>query len=114
MKHIVLVGDSIFDNASYVSAGESVTDQLTQLMDGESRITLLAVDGDITTDVPKQLEGFPVDATHVFVSCGGNDALRVANVLNESASSVGGALDILVKVRNEFRANSCGQKTHPY
>jgi hypothetical protein len=73
--HIVLVGDSIFDNAAYVEEGAAVDLLLASKTKG-AKVTLLAVDGHVTTDVPAQLSAFPDDATHVFVSCGGNDALR--------------------------------------
>ena len=105
MSHLVLIGDSIFDNGPYVEKGESVSEILLEKLKDKTKITLLAVDGDVTTDVPQQLEPFPKEVTHAFVSCGGNDALRVVNILNESVTSVGGALESLVKIREEFRAN---------
>ena len=95
MDNIILIGDSIFDNAGYVSEGESVTDILRSITENESQVKLLAVDGDVTTDVPAQLESFPDSATHVFISCGGNDALRQVNVLNESVTSVGETMEKL-------------------
>ena len=107
MKHLVLVGDSIFDNASYVSEGESVSEQLTHIVDSDTKVTLLAVDGAVTTDIPEQLSSFPTDATHVFVSCGGNDGLRIINILQEPATTVGDALEILTKAIETFRKNYC-------
>ena len=44
--HIVLLGDSIFDNASYVLEGESVSDLLAKKLPN-AKITLAAVDGDV-------------------------------------------------------------------
>jgi len=102
--HIVLIGDSIFDNASYVSEGESVKELLSNEIPG-AEITLLAVDGDVTTDIYRQLESFPENATNVFISCGGNDALRSIDILEEKASTVGEALDILNGAREVFRSN---------
>jgi hypothetical protein len=106
MRHVVLLGDSIFDNGPYVDRGESVSEVLSGVLEDKAQVTLLAVDGDCTTDVPKQLQFFPVDATHAFISCGGNDALQVFyKIFGESVSSVGDALGCLVDVREEFRAN---------
>lgn len=102
--HLVLIGDSIFDNASYVSEGESVSDLLALELP-EAKISLLAVDGDVTTDVSTQLKSFPKDATSVFISCGGNDALRSIDVLDCSVSTVGEALDVMYKARETFRSN---------
>jgi len=101
-KHIVLLGDSIFDNAGYVDAGDSVIEQLARKLPSDTKATLLAVDGDVTNDVYAQLDNFPHDATHVFISCGGNDALRIANVLNKPVNSVGEAMDVFTEIKNQF------------
>jgi hypothetical protein len=105
MQHVVLIGDSIFDNGPYVEKGESVSEVLSVMLKESAKVTLFAVDGDVTTDVPLQLEPFPDDVTHAFVSCGGNDALRILNILNQSVSSVGDALESLADVRKTFRIN---------
>lgn len=105
MKHIVLAGDSIFDNASYVEQGESVIEHIAKLLEETEKVTLLAVDGDITTDVDAQLEQFPQGATHLFVSCGGNDALRIVSVLDHEVESVGDGLYKLYEIREQFRIN---------
>ena len=102
--NIVLVGDSIFDNGRYVNEGEEVSQLLANIL-GEDMVTLLAVDGDMTTDIYKRLEAFPEDASHVFVSCGGNDALETLYVLEESARSVGEALGKLHSITERFRLN---------
>ena len=65
--HIVLVGDSIFDNAAYVEEGAAVKLLLASVVK-DAKVTLLAVDCHVTTDIPAQLSAFPDDATHVFVS----------------------------------------------
>ena len=102
--NIVLVGDSVFDNGPYVNEGEEVSHLLANIV-GDAAVTLLAVDGDMTTDVYKRLEAFPDDASHVFVSCGGNDALESAYVLEASARSVGEALGKLDLITETFRLN---------
>lgn len=76
MIHIVLLGDSIFDNGFYVPGEDAVIAQLTGLLGNEGRATLLAVDGSVTRQVREQLCLLPADSTHLVVSSGGNDALR--------------------------------------
>ena len=49
-----------------------------------------------------QLRNLPDDTTHVFISCGGNDALRIASVLNKPAESVGHAMDVFTEIKNQF------------
>ena len=105
MRHLVLLGDSIFDNAGYVGKGESVTDVLSSLVGESTNVSLLAVDGDVTADIFAQLNRFPKDATHVFISCGGNDALRQVDILNKHVSSVGDAMELLSNVIEKFRSN---------
>src|SRR3954462_371801 len=94
MGHVVLLGDSIFDNARYVPDGPSVLDHLRRMLPDGWKTTLLAVDGSIAEDVPRQLRGLPDDASHLVVSTGGNNALGYASlILNESASSYAEVLD---------------------
>lgn len=102
MQHIALLGDSIFDNAGYVDEGDSVISQLTEKLPTNTTATLLAVDGDITDDISQQLRKLPAQTTHVFISCGGNDALRIASVLNEPIASVGEAMEVFTEIRADF------------
>ena len=101
-KHIALIGDSIFDNGGYVDEGDSVIEQLNRKLAENTKATLLAVDGDVTDDVYAQLENLPDDTTHAFISCGGNDALRIASVLNKPIESVGHAMDVFTEIKNQF------------
>jgi lysophospholipase L1-like esterase len=105
MKHIVLLGDSIFDNAAYVNGGPDVVRQLTALLPSDFKATLLAVDGSVTTDVVTQILKIPVSATHLIVSVGGNDGLSRADILQRPADSVGDAVDQLAALRAEFCQN---------
>lgn len=103
MGHVVLLGDSIFDNARYVPDRPAVIEQLRQALPHGWRASLLAVDGNITEDVATQLKKLPADATHLIVSAGGNDALGESSVLSETAGTVGEALGIMHDVRTRFR-----------
>jgi hypothetical protein len=72
MQHLVLLGDSIFDNGSYVGRGQpSVIDQLkSAVRDQGWNATLVAVDGHVLSHVADQLKRVPRDATHLFISIG--------------------------------------------
>ena len=103
MKHIILAGDSVFDNRSYVKEGEpDVRDQLADLLDDGDKATLIAVDGDMNNDVSKQLDNIPNDATHLFISIGGNDALIHIDAFTETVTTIGEALDSFNERVQEF------------
>ena len=56
-KHLVLLGDSILDNAAYVPGGRpAVIDQVRSRLPEGWAATLLAVDGSVINDVYRQLE----------------------------------------------------------
>lgn len=103
MRHLILFGDSVFDNAAYVGGGPDVVQQTKSALPAGWRATLKAVDGAVIADVENQLESTPADASHLVVSVGGNDALRDSGVLEESARSVADALQKLSAVRDRFR-----------
>ncbi len=103
MTHIVLLGDSIFDNAAYVSGGPAVIDQLRGKLPDGCQASLLAIDGHITINVLTQLDNLPPDATNLFVSVGGNDALHKSYILSEGARSVAEVFDRFAIILNDFR-----------
>ncbi len=100
--HVALLGDSIFDNSIYVGRGHSVAEQLSRLLAPAGRATLLAHDGDVASDVAKQALGIPIDATHLVLSIGGNDALGAVPELSREVANVKAALAFLAKIRNAF------------
>jgi hypothetical protein len=75
MAHVVLLGDSIFDNSAYVTGGPDVVRQLQARLPAGSRASLAARDGARISDVARQIDRIAPDATHFVVSVGGNDAL---------------------------------------
>ena len=99
--HIVLLGDSTFDNRFYTEGGPDVVTHLEGLLVGGDRATLLAVDGAVMAGMGPQLaqvremlddpdeENPP---THLALSVGGNDLLREIDVLRAPARSVAEAL----------------------
>ncbi len=104
MTHVVLLGDSVFDNAAYVGGGPDVVRQLQGVLPAGCRATLCARDGARVRDVYAQLDRLPADPTHLVVSAGGNDALAETVVLEERARSVAEALRRLADVRDAFTA----------
>jgi lysophospholipase L1-like esterase len=105
MNHVVLLGDSIFDNAAYVGGGPAVITQVQQRLPPGWRSTLLAEDGAVTSSILRQLERLPVDTTHTVISIGGNDALGQTSFLGDSAKSVAEVLQRLATIGDTFERN---------
>lgn len=74
---VILMGDSVLNNANYVSAGNSVYDYLKKKL---NKVINLAKDGATINDLYTQLDKIPVDLnntdTYIFISAGGNDILN--------------------------------------
>ena len=103
MAHVVLLGDSIFDNQSYVQRGEpDVVHQLRERLPEGWSATLLAVDGSVTADIQRQLARLPADATHLILSVGGNDALGQISALSEAAPSIAHAFARFGVIQDQF------------
>ena len=103
--HVVLLGDSIFDNKAYVNGGPDVVEQLRGELPSGWKATLLALDGDVIAGVHRQLLALPDDATHLVVSAGGNDALGFAHLLEAPARSVAEALELFADAQEQFTAD---------
>jgi lysophospholipase L1-like esterase len=88
VPHIVLLGDSIFDNLRYVRPEPDVVSQLREILPAGWSASLRAVDGAVTNDVAEQLSDLPSDATHLILSVGGNDLLRSAGDLLPTAGAM--------------------------
>ena len=109
MKHIILAGDSIFDNGLYVKSGEpDVSSQLQGLMDEGDKVSLLAVDGHVINNVEGQLRNLPNDTTHLVVSVGGNDALGFLQAFSNPTANLGEGFHQFYGIRQEFE-RSYGQ-----
>ncbi|HEY3572542.1 MAG TPA: GDSL-type esterase/lipase family protein [Arthrobacter sp.] len=103
--HIVLLGDSIFDNKAYVDGGPDVAQQLRDALPPGWKATLLALDGDLIAGVNRQLRALPDDATHLVVSAGGNDALGFAHLLEAPARSVAESVTMFADAQDRFAAD---------
>src|SRR5688572_3542298 len=95
--HIALLGDSIFDNASYTSGKPDVVTHLNTVLPRGSVATLLAVDGATVSGIASQLRRIPREATHLVMSVGGNDALRNIDLLSLRVSSSAEALRVFAE-----------------
>lgn len=102
MKHLVLLGDSILDNKSYVGSGLDVVSHLRQQMPDDWKATLRAVDGSVVENVQKQTLDLPADTTHLFVSVGGNNAILNADILQMKVSSSAEVFDRLADLASTF------------
>lgn len=101
--HVALLGDSIFDNASYVAGGTSVIEHLRRRLPEEFRATLLAVDGSRVSNVADQIDALPSDVTHLVLSIGGNDARYSApELFTQAPSPMAESLDRVAKVVGQF------------
>jgi GDSL-like lipase/acylhydrolase family protein len=100
--HVMLLGDSILDNASYVAGAPDVVRQVRQRLPQGSKATLAAVDGSKIGDVRRQLRRVPADATHLVLSVGGNDALGSSDFLSAPARTAAEALSGLADIADEF------------
>jgi hypothetical protein len=108
MPHVVLLGDSIFDNGQYTGGGLDVASQLRKLLPGWG-VSLLAVDGSTTFNIPDQMRRLPKESTHLVLSVGGNNALLEASRLGISFlgfqdAPTSKALDSLADISGDFEA----------
>ena len=79
-KKIILLGDSIIDNKSYILSNElDVTEHLEKLFSNDPNVVIEnhAVDGDTMLQLEKNHldSNLLLGATHIVVSIGGNDLL---------------------------------------
>jgi lysophospholipase L1-like esterase len=105
--HIVLLGDSIFDNRAYTGPEPDVASHLRTLLPNE-RTTLLAVDGSTISDLSRQLARVPEDASHLVISIGGNDALMNSDLLDLPARSTAEALEMFAQRIADFESGYRG------
>ena len=105
MPHIVLLGDSIFDNRSYTGAEPDVVTHLRAMLPEGASATLLATDGATTRSMARQVEKIPGDATHLVMSVGGNDALGHGDLIQHGATLPSDPLRHLGEIVDGFEAD---------
>ena len=108
MIHLVMLGDSVFDNGSYVNQGEPDVQNQTleklRKLDPAAELTFLAEDGAVNKDVmEQQLKYLPEDATHLILSTGGNDVLGLLGFLGlNQGETLGKNLQFLSSLKKSF------------
>jgi lysophospholipase L1-like esterase len=107
MRHIVLLGDSVFDNAGYVAGEPGFVEQLREQLPQTFLVSLRAEESSVTLDVVSQLERIPEGATHLIVSVGGNDARRHLDFLGSAANSAAEVLSKLADIADKFQHDYC-------
>lgn len=105
MPHLVLLGDSVFDNGPYVPLGHDVGNQLRECLPDHWSLDVLAEDGATTADIETQLRGMPKQATHILLSVGGNDALLRSDLLVSPVESTLEAFQLLSDAAQTFGSN---------
>lgn len=100
--HLVLLGDSVFDNGAYTGGKPDVLAQLQRFLPRGWKASLLARDGATTEGIAAQLAQLPHDATHLALSVGGNDALMHESLLHAPAASTAQAIGMLADVVRDF------------
>jgi hypothetical protein len=100
--HIALLGDSIFDNASYTRGEPDVVAHLRRIAPPGWRVTLCALDGATASGVLNQLARVPEDATHLVISAGGNDALQSSGLLSLRVSTAAHAFSAFAERVDAF------------
>ena len=102
-RHLILLGDSVFDNAACVPGAPAVIDQVSCLLPGDWRASLLAVDGNVVLDVRNQIKRLPLDASHLVMSIGGNDASGALTQLHSPEPlSIMQSLKVLADIQMKF------------
>lgn len=102
--HVALLGDSIFDNASYAGGQPDVAANLRPLLPAGSSVSLLAKDGATTATFAPQRAAITPAMTHLVLSLGGNDALGCLGLLSVRVDNVGQGLHLIGQRVGQFEA----------
>jgi hypothetical protein len=100
--HIVLLGDSTFDNHAYVASGASTIAALEAQLPAGWSATLLAQDGSTIDEVTRQAMQLPSGASHLVVCTGMHDVLGDIGMLAERAETVADGLRTAGLVAGRF------------
>jgi hypothetical protein len=100
--HVVLLGDSIFDNSAYTGGEPDVVTHLREVLPGGWHATLCAVSGATTSNLAAQFGRIPPNASHVIVAVGGSDALRNSDLLSWGHGPAAEALRVVADRAAQF------------
>ena len=84
-NYVILMGDSVLNNANYVPEGKSVFDILKSKLSNSLNVSK---DGATISDLYGQLDKIPIklnnEETYIFISAGGNDILNKGSSLSNA------------------------------
>ena len=101
-RTLVLLGDSILDNAPYTGPAPDTAHHLRQQLDSEWTVQRLARDGAVMSDVRFQLAELPGRVDCIVLSIGGNDALEHVDLLERRVSSAAQLFGALADIADRF------------
>jgi lysophospholipase L1-like esterase len=101
-RTLVLLGDSILDNAPYTALAPDTTQHLRRQLGGDWTVERLARDGAVMSDVRFQLAQVGEPADCIVLSIGGNDALEHVDLLERRASSAAQLFGALADIADRF------------
>lgn len=100
-QSLVLLGDSILDNAPYTDPAPDTTTHLQRLLPDWS-VRRHAQDGAVMALLDGQLEEMETDASVAVLSIGGNDAVAHIGLLEDREVGAGSFLDELLSMADDF------------
>jgi hypothetical protein len=100
--NLVLLGDSILDNAPYTRPAPDTAHHLRQRLGAGWTVERLARDGAVISDVRFQLAELPARVDCAVLSIGGNDAAEHIDLLARRVSWAAEVLDALAAIADRF------------
>ena len=101
-KRLVLLGDSILDNAPYTRPEPDTTEHLQERLGAGWSVELLARNGAMMASVDTQLRQLDETPDVAVLSIGGNDALGQVGLLERPDMSAGELLNELLSFTDRF------------
>jgi lysophospholipase L1-like esterase len=99
---LLLLGDSILDNAPYTSPEPDTAAHLRALVGAEWAVELLARDGATMRDMQQQLDRIISPAATSFLSIGGNDLIPYIGLLSRQAVDAPDIFAELLQIAENF------------
>jgi lysophospholipase L1-like esterase len=102
VRQLVLLGDSILDNAPYTRPEPDTADHLRRLLGAPWQVELLARDGALMADVRHQLQRIAQRPEVAVLSIGGNDFVRHVGLLDRPATASADVFAELLQIADAF------------
>ncbi len=101
-QSVVLLGDSILDNAPYTAPEPDTAAHLQSLLEPRWAVRRLAQDGARMSDVHGQLSKLRERPSVAVLSIGGNDAIEHIELLDRRAATAADVLGELLAIADDF------------